>query len=85
MGVNQLTGTPWHKERVHRDAGDARRYKGRCAFYEYARNYCNHYGTYCRGSAHCDKYQAISDAEFLRRQKQQKARKKSEDDVYWYR
>lgn len=86
MGVNRLTGTPWHKERVHRDEGDDRRYKGRCQFYEYENNHCSYYGEWCHGSAHCDRYKAISEAEFLRRQKQQKARKKSEDeDIYWYR
>ena len=29
MGIKHLTGTPWHKERVHRQEGDKRRYKGR--------------------------------------------------------
>ena len=35
MHVNRLTGSPWHKERVHRSEGDERRYKGRCKYYRY--------------------------------------------------
>lgn len=35
MSVERLTGTPWHKERVHREEGDDRRYKGRCKYYQY--------------------------------------------------
>lgn len=39
------------------------------------------------GSAHCDEYDALTDAEFQKKQKYQnnKKRKKSnDDDVYWY-
>lgn len=86
MGVNQLTGTPWHKERVHRSEGDERRYKGRCVFYDYTNDSCKKYCERCRGSAHCDHYKAISDEEFKSRQKNaQRAKKKTQDDdCFWY-
>ena len=86
MGVNQLTGTLWHKERVHRAEGDARRYKGRCAFYDYDNDSCKMYCGRCRGSAHCDHYKAITDEEFKARQKIAQRGKKLEkaDDSYWY-
>lgn len=99
MHVNRMTGTPWHIERVHRAEGDERRYKGRCKFYEYEQDRCAHSGRKCSGSAHCTKYRAISEEEFVKRQhemqeqqnkKQQRKRlqtkkKIEEEKVYWYR
>ena len=70
MGVNKLTGTPWHVERVHRAENDDRRYKGRCAFYTYKNNHCSKYCGRCQGSAHCNYYKAISEEEFKARQKE---------------
>ena len=87
MGVNKLTGTPWHTERVHRAENDNRRYKGRCMFYSYKNNYCTEYCGKCRGSAHCDHYKAISEEEFKARQKanQHSIRKvPKKDDGFWY-
>ena len=87
MKVSQMTGTVWHKERVHREEGDNRRYKGRCSFYRYEGNYCIRYMERCHGSAHCDLYQAISDEEFEQRQKalHPRAKNTGEDkDTYWY-
>ncbi len=87
MGVNKLTGTPWHKERVHRAKHDDRRYKGRCKFYSYDNDHCSKYCGKCRGSAHCDFYTAISDEEFKQRQKaSQRIKRKApkEDDTYWF-
>lgn len=83
MGINQLTGSPWHKERVHRAEGDERRYKGRCKYYRYNGEYCTHRCGCCIGSAHCDDYIAIPEDEF---KKKQKARIKvgEDDDCYWY-
>ena len=88
MGVNQMTGTPWHAERMHRSENNKRRYKGRCAFYSYDKNYCTRYCEKCRGSAHCMQYKAISDEEFKARQQEiQRVKRntpKEDDDVYWY-
>ena len=89
MGVNRMTGSPWHAERVHRKEGDDRRYKGRCEYYEYNSDYCSYRSGKCIGSAHCTKYKMISEEEFKIRQKQnQKASsakpKKGDDDCFWY-
>lgn len=87
MTVERMTGTPWHKERVHREDGDERRYKGRCQYYQYDKNYCKYLFGRCIGSAHCDYYEAVDEEEFRRRQKAQQAKKKKDqgvDDVYWY-
>lgn len=86
MGVNRMTGTPWHAEQVHRAEDDARRYKGRCKHYSYEGNRCSYnYGT-CIGSAHCNYYVAITEEEFKKRQKARDAKnhKKVDDDVYWF-
>ena len=50
MGVNQMTGQPWHKERIHRADGDARRYKGRCQFFDYDGNFCDKKKIPCYGT-----------------------------------
>lgn len=88
MSIERLTGTPWHLERVHREEGDERRYKGRCKYYQYNKNYCKYKFRRCTGSAHCDEYEAISEEEFRKRQKEQQAAKRgtfhSDDDIYWY-
>lgn len=88
MNVSKMTGTPWHTERVHRSEGDDRRYKGRCKFYRYESKYCSYRCGKCIGSAHCREYQAISNEEFKKRQKDQnkkKAKKStSDDDIFWY-
>ncbi len=89
MGVKHLAGTPWHKEQMHRQEGDDRRYKGRCKYYEYDGNGCKRRCGRCIGSAHCEEYVAISEEEFrLRQMTQQKAKKKpsggDDDDCYWY-
>lgn len=52
MGVNQMTGVPWHLETLH--SNDARRHKSRCGYYH--NGYCHYYCDGCRGSAHCDRY-----------------------------
>lgn len=68
MGVNQLTGTPWHKERVHRADGAPRRSQARCKYFLYQDGHCLKRGGECMGCAHCPTYKAISDAEFAERQ-----------------
>ncbi len=88
MGVRHLSGTPWHKERVHRQEGDERRYKGRCRFYEYKDNWCKMRIGQCVGSAHCERYEAVSEEEFRHRQSALQRHKKNQptkdDECYWY-
>ncbi|MBR5298505.1 MAG: hypothetical protein IKU29_11660 [Parabacteroides sp.] len=85
MGVNRLTGSPWHTERVHRADGDDRRYKGRCKHYSYEDDKCKLKICKCIGSAHCEKYLAISEEEFKQRQKRHtQIKANSDDDTYWF-
>ena len=56
MGVNQMTGTPWHLETLHMNEDDERRHKSRCIHYKKANKYCTKLKTKCPGSAHCDYY-----------------------------
>ena len=84
-----MTGSPWHAERVHRQEGDDRRYKGRCEYYEYNSDHCSYRVSKCIGSAHCNDYKLISEEEFKNRQKKnQKSTsaktKKGDDDCFWY-
>lgn len=55
MGVERMTGTPWHLETLHKT--DDRRHKSWCTNYVNGR--CRFYNEKCRGSAHCDKYYKI--------------------------
>lgn len=52
MGVNQMTGVPWHLETLH--SNGARRHRSRCGYY--SNGECKFYCELCRGSAHCDRY-----------------------------
>ena len=83
----EMSGSPWHKERVHRAEGDDRRYKGRCRYFNYDEGTClKNYGK-CIGSAHCNEYTAISEEEFKSRQARQAQYKKkntADDETYWY-
>lgn len=56
MGVNQMTGTPWHLETLHMSEDDERRHKSRCIHYKKANKSCAKFKTKCPGSAHCDYY-----------------------------
>ena len=88
MGVNRLTGVPWHAERVHRAEGDDRRYKGRCEYYSYENDECTYRLGKCTGRAHCSKYKVISEEEFKFRQKNYQKSKtkhnKNDDEKYWF-
>ena len=90
MNVNRMTGTVWHTEQFHRSEDDPRRrYKGRCKFFSYEEEYCSRYCTRCRGSAHCDEYEAISEQEFKSRQRALQKKKQNrgssgDEEVYWY-
>ncbi len=84
MGINQLQGTPWHLEKVHRNEDDDRRYKGRCRHYFDSNDHCSLRSGRCMGSAHCDEYEAMSDAEFKEKQEKRRKKSKGEDDCYWY-
>lgn len=79
MGVRNLSGTPWHTEKVHRADGDDRRYKGRCIYYA-EKNSCKIRCGRCIGSAHCSEYKAMSDEEFKKKSK----KNTEDDDCYWY-
>ena len=57
MGISrELTGTPWHVEKVTRSEGDEKRHKSRCYYHRKKDDYCLKYHEKCRGSAHCDYY-----------------------------
>lgn len=56
MGINRMTGTPWHIERYTRAEFDDRRHRSRCAYYKKPDAYCIRYSEKCRGAAHCPYY-----------------------------
>lgn len=56
MGVNQMTGTPWHLETLKMNEDDDRRHKSRCIYYYKANKNCKRLNLKCPGSAHCDYY-----------------------------
>lgn len=56
MGVNQMTGTPWHLETLRMNEDDERRHKSRCIYYYKPNKNCKRLNTKCPGSAHCDHY-----------------------------
>ena len=61
MGINRLTGTPWHIEKYTRDEFDDRRHRSRCAYFQKSDAYCSRYSEKCRGSAHCPYYKEKDD------------------------
>jgi hypothetical protein len=56
VGVNKMTGVPWHIEKLHLDENDKRRNKNRCIFYDRSSGLCFSRKLKCIGSAHCEKY-----------------------------
>ena len=57
MGLNrQLTGVPWHTERMHRAEDDFRRHKRRCIHFIPKNGQCQCINGKCFGSAHCPDY-----------------------------
>lgn len=52
MGVNHMTGTPWHLKTLRKN--DDRRDKRNCVFF--CKDRCFFLCEQCRGSAHCDYY-----------------------------
>lgn len=57
MGISRdLTGTPWHVEKLTRSDGDEKRHKVRCYYHRKQGDRCLKYYEKCRGSAHCDYY-----------------------------
>lgn len=56
MGVNRMTGTPWHTELFTKKEGEAKRHRGRCANYNHTNKHCKYYFGPCKGSAHCTHY-----------------------------
>lgn len=55
-GVSELTGTPWHTEKMLRKEGDPRRHRSMCIYFEKESEYCEKRFMKCVGSAHCDYY-----------------------------
>lgn len=55
-GLNQFTGSPWHKEKMVREDGDPRRHRGKCKFYNKETRYCAAISSNCFGAAHCGYY-----------------------------
>lgn len=84
MGINQMTGQPWHKERIHRAEGDERRYKGRCKYFDYDGEYCDKKLHKCYGSAHCEYYFSLTEEEFNKKRnayQRNKVKQKSKTSV----
>lgn len=56
--VSELTGTPWHVEKLTRNEGDERRHKSRCIYYRKKDSYCKYQYIECIGSRYCKYYKA---------------------------
>jgi len=56
--VRELTGTPWHVEKLTRNEGDERRHKSRCVYYRKPDSYCKYQYITCSGSRYCKYYKA---------------------------
>lgn len=57
MGISRnLTGTPWHIEKMVREEGDPRRHRARCCYFRKKDSYCISRKRKCIGSAHCSRY-----------------------------
>ena len=57
MGISkELTGTPWHVEKMHRAEGDNKRHRSRCVYYNAETKQCSKLHIKCFGSAHCTSY-----------------------------
>ena len=56
--VSELTGTPWHVEKLTRNEGDERRHKSRCIYYSKKDSYCKYQYIECIGSRYCQYYKA---------------------------
>lgn len=54
MGINQMTGTPWHVETIKKSEEDIRRHKMHCKYY--IDGICTYKTTKCNGSSHCEIY-----------------------------
>ena len=57
MGISQnMTGSPWHVERMHRSEGEDRRHRHKCIYYDAKTGQCSKLLIKCFGSAHCISY-----------------------------
>lgn len=63
----EMTGSPWHVERVARGEDDAKRHKSRCIYYDKDDKSCAKIINHCVGSAHCKYYLEDDDATVLNR------------------
>lgn len=56
MGVNRMTGTPWHVEVLRNNEGERKRHRSRCIYFDRKSKKCRKNRFNCFGSAHCDDY-----------------------------
>lgn len=80
MGLEQLTGTPWHVERFTRKEGDEKRHRSRCVYYR-GGGYCAWHFEHCWGSSHCRHYDEVEAKEEKNKvsSKKEKERKLAEE------
>ena len=74
--LGDMTGTPWHVERLTRAEGDPRRHRSRCVYFRKEDAYCCKYEFRCFGSAHCSSYKEKTRTENHRPQSRHTQRKK---------
>ena len=74
--LGDMTGTPWHVERLTRAEGDPRRHRSRCVYFRKEDAYCCKYEFRCFGSAHCSGYKEKTRIENHRPQHRHTQRKK---------
>lgn len=54
--LSQLSGIPWHIEKMTREEGDPRRHRSKCIYYDKSNRGCIYMNGCCIGSAHCTVY-----------------------------
>ena len=57
MGVNRMTGTPWHTEQLRIGEEDSRRHRSRCKYYNHTTKRCSKMVDKCIGSTYCENYE----------------------------
>jgi len=84
MGVERMTGTPWHTEKMCRTEGDGKRHKSKCKYYVKVENHCSKCVSRCIGSAHCSYYVELSSEDIAKRVKTNTAKRGPKEDTYWF-
>lgn len=62
MGINKMSGSPWHTEVLTRKEDDPRRHRARCKFHSQKDNFCLERSMKCVGSAHCKYYKVAPES-----------------------